>query len=89
MKEDFIPSIPNLLDIIMKFPLLETRQLSKSFGQRKVINNLSLKVMRGDVYGFIGRNGQGKTTAIRLITGLIFPDAGEVIIDGCPLRTDF
>lgn len=69
--------------------LLETRQLSKSFGRRKVINNLSLKVMQGDVYGFLGRNGQGKTTAIRLITGLIIPDAGEVIIDGYPLRTEF
>ncbi len=69
--------------------LLEAKQLSKSFGARKVIRSLSLGVMRGDVYGFLGQNGQGKTTTIRLITCLIFPDAGEVIINGHSLRTDF
>lgn len=69
--------------------LLETQKLCKSFGERKVIDNLSLKVMKGDVYGFLGSNGQGKTTTIRMITGLIFPDDGDVIIDGHPLRTDF
>ena len=69
--------------------LLETRNLTKSFRGRKIIDNLNLKVMKGDVYGFLGRNGQGKTTTIRLITGLIFPDSGEVIINGCNLRTDF
>lgn len=69
--------------------LLETRNLTKSFRGRKIIDNLNLKVMKGDVYGFLGRNGQGKTTTIRLMTGLIFPDSGEVIINGCNLRTDF
>lgn len=69
--------------------LLETRNLTKSFRGRKIIDNLNLKVMKGDVYGFLGRNGQGKTTTIRLVTGLIFPDSGEVIINGCNLRTDF
>jgi ABC-2 type transport system ATP-binding protein len=69
--------------------LLETRNLTKSFRGRKIIDNLNLKVMKGDVYGFLGRNGQGKTTTIRLMTGLIFPDSGEVVINGCNLRTDF
>lgn len=69
--------------------LLETRNLTKSFRGRKIIDNLNLMVMKGDVYGFLGRNGQGKTTTIRLMTGLIFPDSGEVIINGCNLRTDF
>jgi ABC-2 type transport system ATP-binding protein len=70
-------------------PLLQTRRLTKSFRGRKIIDHLNLTVMKGDVYGFLGRNGQGKTTAIRLITGLIFPDSGEVIINGFHLRTNF
>ncbi len=69
--------------------LLETRNLTKSFRGRKVIDNLNLKVMRGDVYGFLGRNGQGKTTTIRMMTGLIFPDSGDVTINGYSLKTDF
>lgn len=69
--------------------LLEVRNLSKTFGGRKIIDNLNLRVMKGDIYGFLGRNGQGKTTTIRLITGLIFPDSGDVIIDGYNLRNDF
>ncbi|MBB3128675.1 ABC-2 type transport system ATP-binding protein [Paenibacillus rhizosphaerae] len=69
--------------------LLQTRNLTKSFGDRKIINRLNLHVMKGDIYGFLGRNGQGKTTAIRLVTGLIFPDSGDVIIDGHHLRNDF
>ncbi|MCS7460390.1 ATP-binding cassette domain-containing protein [Paenibacillus doosanensis] len=69
--------------------LLQTRNLTKSFGGRKMIDSLNLHVMKGDIYGFLGRNGQGKTTAIRLVTGLIFPDSGEVMIDGHPLRSDF
>jgi len=69
--------------------LLQTRNLTKSFGNRKIIDSLNLHVMKGDIYGFLGRNGQGKTTAIRLVTGLIFPDSGEVLIDGHPLRSDF
>ncbi|MDR3601359.1 MAG: ATP-binding cassette domain-containing protein [Desulfosporosinus sp.] len=69
--------------------LLETCNLTKSFDGRKIIDNLSLKVMKGDVYGFLGRNGQGKTTTIRLLTGLIFPDSGDVMINSHNLRTDF
>jgi len=70
-------------------PLLETRNLTKSFRGRKIVDNLNLKVMKGDVYGFLGRNGQGKTTTIRMITGLIFPDSGDVMINGYNLKTDF
>lgn len=63
--------------------------MTKSLGGRKVIDHLQLQVQRGDIYGFLGRNGQGKTTAIRLITGLIFPDSGDILINGHNLRTDF
>jgi ABC-2 type transport system ATP-binding protein len=69
--------------------LLETQGLTKTFGSRKIIDNLSLKVCKGDVYGFLGRNGQGKTTTIRLMTGLIFPDAGDVLIGGHSIKKNF
>jgi ABC-2 type transport system ATP-binding protein len=69
--------------------LLTTHGLKKAYDRRTVVDNLSLTVNKGDVYGFLGRNGQGKTTTIRMITGLIFPDAGEIIIDGHSLKTDF
>jgi len=70
-------------------PLLETRHLTKSFRGRKIVDDLNIRVMKGDVYGFLGRNGQGKTTTIRMLTGLIFPDSGDVLINGISLRKDF
>jgi ABC-2 type transport system ATP-binding protein len=70
-------------------PLLETRHLTKSFRGRKIVDDLNIRVMKGDVYGFLGRNGQGKTTTIRMLTGLVFPDSGDVLVNGISLRRDF
>mgnify|MGYP000868548631 CR=1 FL=1 len=70
-------------------PLLETRHLTKSFRGRKIVDDLNIRVMKGDVYGFLGRNGQGKTTTIRMMTGLIFPDSGDILVKGISLRKDF
>ncbi|MEK4063001.1 MULTISPECIES: ABC transporter ATP-binding protein [unclassified Paenibacillus] len=69
--------------------LLEARGINKTFGSRKVVNNLNLSIETGDIYGFLGPNGAGKTTTIRILLGLISPDSGEVKIDGVSLRTDF
>lgn len=69
--------------------LLETNNLTKTFGTRTAVDRLSLRVEEGDIYGFLGRNGSGKTTTIRMITGLVYPDAGEVLIGGVDLRTNF
>ncbi|UUI42043.1 ABC transporter ATP-binding protein [Oceanobacillus oncorhynchi] len=69
--------------------LLETHKLTKSFQGKTIIDNLNLNIKKGDVYGFLGRNGQGKTTTIRMLTGLIFPDSGEVVINGLNIRGDF
>jgi ABC-2 type transport system ATP-binding protein len=69
--------------------LLETRNLTKTFGSRTIINRLNLHISAGDVYGFLGQNGQGKTTTIRMITGLIYPDSGDVYIGGYSLKNDF
>jgi ABC-type multidrug transport system, ATPase component len=70
-------------------PLMETRHLTKSFRGRKIVDDLNIRVMKGDVYGFLGRNGQGKTTTIRMMTGLVFPDSGDVLIKGVSLRREF
>lgn len=62
--------------------VLRTQQLSKKYGARLAVNNLTLTVRRGEVFGFLGPNGAGKTTTIRMALGLIAPTAGSVEILG-------
>lgn len=69
--------------------ILEIKNLQKSYGSKKVIDNVNLTVTRGDVLGFIGPNGAGKTTTIRLILGLIYPDEGSIKIGGYSIKKDF
>lgn len=61
---------------------IETAHLTKNYGVFKAVNDLEIKVPAGKVYGFLGRNGSGKTTTIRMIMGLIRPDNGNVKIFG-------
>ena len=58
--------------------VLEARGISKSFGERAIVADFSLKLMRGDRLGVVGPNGSGKTTLVSLLTGTLQPDAGEV-----------
>src|SRR5215217_6860 len=69
----------------MQTCLIETRGLTRRFGTQLAVNNLNLSVPAGGVYGFLGPNGAGKTTAIRILLGLIRPNAGEVRLFGQPL----
>ena len=69
--------------------VLEVLNLSKSFGARKAVDNVSFKVESGDVFGFLGPNGAGKTTSIRMMLGLIHPDSGRVKISGYDLKEEF
>ena len=62
--------------------LLEIKNLSKSYGDLIAVNNLSLEIFTGEVFGLLGPNGAGKTTTINLISGLLKPDAGEVFLRG-------
>jgi ABC-2 type transport system ATP-binding protein len=62
--------------------VIEVDGLSKSFGDRQVVRDFSLKVRRGEIYGFLGPNGSGKTTTIRMLCGLLKPDAGRGIVLG-------
>lgn len=63
-------------------PVLEIENLSKNFGKRLAVNNLSLSVGEGQIYGFLGPNGAGKSTTIRMIFGLINPSGGSVKLFG-------
>ncbi len=65
--------------------VLTTRGLTKRYGERTVVDGLSLDVERGDVYGFLGPNGAGKSTTMRMLVGLVHPTAGEVRILGEPV----
>ena len=74
-KEIFIPAGPRLGDLVV-----EAVGLSKSFGDRLLVDNLSFNLPRGGIVGIIGPNGAGKTTLFRMITGLEKPDTGELRI---------
>ncbi|MDD2556393.1 MAG: ATP-binding cassette domain-containing protein [Syntrophaceticus sp.] len=58
--------------------ILNVKNLTKSFGPKKAVEEISLSVLRGEVMGLLGPNGAGKTTAIRMIMGILTPDAGEI-----------
>jgi ABC-2 type transport system ATP-binding protein len=68
--------------------LIETRGLRRRFGAQVAVDDLNLLVPAAGVYGFLGPNGAGKTTAIRMLLGLIRPDAGEVRLFGQPLMSN-
>ncbi len=60
--------------------IIQTKNLSKSFGSALVVDNISLNVKQGEIYGFLGLNGAGKTTTIRLLLGMIKPSQGKVLL---------
>src|SRR3954454_25405570 len=67
---------------------IEVEGLSKSFDGREVVHDLSMQVKRGEIYGFLGPNGSGKTTTIRMLCGLLTPDAGHGTCLGYDIRTE-
>ncbi len=72
----------------MSDPVVETRSLVKRYGKLAALDGLTLTVPRGAVYGFLGRNGAGKTTAIRVFAGLAHPSAGEARVLGLDPQQD-
>ena len=66
---------------------LEVIGLNKSF-DKKILNDINIKVNHGEIVGFIGPNGAGKSTTLKCITNLIYPDSGEIYIDGYNLKKD-
>ncbi len=66
---------------------IDVRDVTKRFGSRTVVNGIGLQVPRGEIYGFLGPNGSGKTTFLRILCGLLTPDAGSGTCLGFELRT--
>ena len=62
--------------------LLELQNLKKYFATQKAVDDISLTVEKGQIFGLLGPNGAGKTTLIRMITGIFYPDEGQIIFDG-------
>lgn len=70
-------------------PVVELKNLSKTIGKKKIIDDLNLAIYPGTITGFLGPNGAGKTTTIRMMVGLMKKSAGDVVIDGVSLRDNF
>ena len=66
--------------------LLEARHLKKYFATQKAVDDISFGVAPGSIFGLLGPNGAGKTTLIRMITGIFYPDSGDIIFDGQPFN---
>lgn len=66
--------------------MLHIRNLSKSYGEKKAVDQLSIHIESGDIYGFIGHNGAGKTTTIKACCGILQWDEGEIEIDGISVK---
>ncbi len=66
--------------------LLEVHSVSKNFGDFTALNNVSITVPKGSIFGLLGPNGAGKTTLIRVINQITMPDTGHVLLDGDPLK---
>ena len=69
-------------------PAIEVHGLTKAFGGRKVVDDFDIVVPRGAIYGFLGPNGSGKTTTIRMLCGLLTPTAGDATVVGFDVRRE-
>ena len=67
--------------------MLKIEHLTKTYGEKKAVDDLNLHIMPGEIYGFIGHNGAGKTTTLKAVAGILQFDAGEILIDGKSVRT--
>ncbi|MFV0606602.1 MAG: ABC transporter ATP-binding protein [Niabella sp.] len=66
--------------------VLEVQQLKKYFADQKAVDNISLSIKEGQIFGLLGPNGAGKTTLIRMITGIFYPDSGKIFFNGQPFN---
>jgi ABC-type multidrug transport system ATPase subunit len=68
--------------------MLEAKSLKKAFGSVKAVDGVSFDAAKGETVGLLGPNGAGKTTTVSILSGLLRPDSGEVLIEGRPLHGD-
>ena len=62
--------------------MLDIQHLTKTYGEKKAVDDLTLHIAPGEIYGFIGHNGAGKTTTLKSVVGILQFDQGEITIDG-------
>lgn len=67
--------------------MLKIEHLTKTYGEKKAVDDLNLHIQPGEIYGFIGHNGAGKTTTLKAVVGILQFDSGEILIDGKSVRT--
>ena len=68
--------------------MLNIKHLTKTYGSKKAVDDLSLHIAPGEIYGFIGHNGAGKTTTLKSCVGILQFDAGEILVNGTSVRKD-
>ncbi len=68
--------------------MLKIEHLTKAYGEKKAVEDLSLTIAPGEIYGFIGHNGAGKTTTLKSVAGILRFDSGEITVDGFSVRTE-
>ena len=68
--------------------MLRIEHLTKTYGEKRAVDDLSLHIAPGEIYGFIGHNGAGKTTTLKSVVGILQFDAGEIYIDGHSVKTE-
>ena len=71
-----------------KAEVLSIERLTKTYGEKKAVDDLSLSIKAGEIYGFIGHNGAGKTTTLKSVVGILAFDAGEIKVNGISVRED-
>ena len=68
--------------------MLKIDHFTKTYGEKKAVDDLTLHIRRGEIYGFIGHNGAGKTTTLKSVAGIMQFDSGEILIDGTSIQKD-
>ena len=68
--------------------MLKIDHFTKTYGEKKAVDDLTLHIQRGEIYGFIGHNGAGKTTTLKSVAGIMQFDSGEILIDGTSIQKD-
>ena len=68
--------------------MLKIEHLTKTYGEKKAVDDLSLHIVPGEIYGFIGHNGAGKTTTLKAVVGILQFDAGEITVNGHSIKAD-
>ena len=68
--------------------MLNIKNLTKTYGEKRAVDDLTLHIAPGEIYGFIGHNGAGKTTTLKSVVGILQFDEGEITIDGISIKDD-